>query len=100
MIKIIKVTGSSLSPFFLPGEYVIVWRAPRKYKTLSPGDYVVFNHDQFGLLIKKVILNDPSGNYIEAEGIHPDSLSSQKIGKIPYSDIIGKVINRIHPKTS
>ena len=100
MIKIIKVTGSSLSPFFLSGEYVLVWRASRNFKAISPGDYVVFNHSQFGLLIKKVILNDPLGKYIETEGIHPDSLSAQKIGKIPYTDIVGKVLKRIHPKAS
>jgi phage repressor protein C with HTH and peptisase S24 domain len=95
MIRIIKVTGNSLSPFFLPGEYILVWRSPRKFKNLSQGDFVVFNHSQFGLLIKKVALNNPGKKYIETEGIHPESLSKQKIGKIPYSNIIGKVIQRI-----
>ena len=95
MIKIIKVTGNSLSPFFLPEDYVLVWRAPERFKHLSPGDFVVFEHDQYGLLIKRVARNDPRDKYIEAEGIHPDSLSLHKIGRIPYESIIGKVFRKI-----
>ena len=96
MLKIIKVTGNSLSPFFLPGEYAIIWHSNRSIRNLSPGDYVVFDHDQYGMLIKKVVRNKPVDSFIEAEGIHPDSLSGQEIGKIPYQNIVGKVIRRIH----
>jgi hypothetical protein len=96
MLKIIKVTGNSLSPFFLPGDYVITWRAPRHFKRLAPGDIVVFNHDQYGLLIKKVIQNNPESKLIEVSGIHPASLSTDSMGKIPYTNILGKVLQRIH----
>lgn len=98
MIKIIKVTGNSLSPFFLPGDYVLVIRMPRHYKSLSPGDFVVFNHSEYGRLIKQVVLNNPSETYIETAGIHPDSLSIQKIGRVHYKHIIGKVFRRVHRK--
>jgi len=61
MLKIIKVTGSSLSPFFLPGDYVLV----NTYRS------------------------------------HENSISSHKLGFIPYSDLIGKVIFHIkQPRTS
>lgn len=99
MIKIIKVTGKSLSPFFLPGEYALVWHAPRRFSNLSQGDIVVFNHDDYGLLIKKIVHNYPDMKYIVVEGIHPDSLSLEKIGRIPYANIIGKVLRRIHLQT-
>ena len=99
MIKIIKVAGSSLSPFFFPGDFVLIWRAPGRYDKLSPGDFVVFNHIVFGLLIKKITYNDPDYRYIETEGIHPDSLTTQKIGRIPYENIIGKVLLRIGRKS-
>ena len=98
MIKIIKVTGNSLSPFFLPGDYVLVLRAPCLYKHLSPGDFVVFDHSEYGRLIKQVNHNNPSESYIETEGVHPDSLSSVKIGKVHYEDIIGRVFRRVHRK--
>jgi hypothetical protein len=95
MIKIIKVTGNSLSPFFLPGEYALIWRSTKTLKNLSPGDFVVFNHDQYGMLIKKVVYNNSDDALIETEGIHPDSLSGDKIGKISYQNILGKVLRRI-----
>jgi signal peptidase I len=95
MIKIVKVTGTSLSPFFLPGEYVLVLRVPSRFNKLSPGDYAVFTHDDYGLLIKRIINNYPSEKLIEAEGNIPASVSAQEIGKIPYDDIVGKVIHRI-----
>lgn len=95
MLKILKVTGNSLSPFFLPGDYVLVLRTPRRFKNLSPGDFVVFNHREYGRLIKQVIRNNPSGTYIETEGIHPDSISTQEIGRVHYENIIGKVCRKI-----
>jgi phage repressor protein C with HTH and peptisase S24 domain len=95
MLRIIKVTGNSLSPFFLPGDYVIAWRSLRRFNRLSPGDHAVFFHHDFGLLIKRVVHNDPSGRFIEAEGNLPDSLSAKQIGDIPYENIVGKVILRI-----
>jgi signal peptidase I len=95
MLKIIKVTGSSLSPFFLPGDFVLIWRAPRRFKNLLPGDFVVFEHDTYGVLIKEVVHNPQIGEYLELRGIHPASVSEEQIGKIPYSKVIGKAIRRI-----
>lgn len=95
MVRIIKVTGNSLSPFFFPGDYVLVLRSSRRKKNLSPGDFVVFDHSEYGRLIKRITHNDATQGFIEAEGVHPDSLSSQKIGKVPYKDILGKVVFRV-----
>ena len=92
MLKIIKVTGNSLSPFFFPGDFVLIWRSPSLFTKLSSGDYVVFNHEELGLLIKRILHNNPAEEFIEIEGIHPDSISSKKMGRIPYQNIIGKVI--------
>jgi len=96
MIKIVKVTGSSLSPFFLPDDYALIWRAPTRFNRLSPGDFVVFNHAAYGRLIKRILHNDPAEQYIEAAGLHADSITSQRMGKVPYSDIIGKVLWSFH----
>lgn len=97
MLKIIKVTGNSLSPFFLPGDYVLVWSAPRRFDQLAQGDFIVFDHIEFGRLIKKIVQNDPGQRSIQVEGIHPDSISGQVLGKIFYKDVLGKVIRRFHP---
>jgi len=95
MIKIIKVTGSSLSPFFNPGDFVLTWRAPRQFRKLIPGDTVVFDHSVYGRMIKKVTLNNPAERTLAVRGSHPDSLPAQKIGLVPYQNIIGKVFYRI-----
>jgi len=98
MIKIIKVAGSSLSPFFLRGDYVLVLCVPNRYKNLSPGDFVVFDHGEYGRLIKQVTRNYPAEGYLVTEGIHPDSLSRQKIGRVDYANIVGRVLRRVSRK--
>lgn len=92
MLKIIKVTGNSLSPILFPGEYALIWRVPFRFKKLVPGDLVVFDHEKYGRLIKQVVDNNPAEKFIETEGIHPASLSAEKIGTIPYTNIVGKVL--------
>ena len=91
MLKIIKVTGNSLSPFFLSGDYVFISTNHSAYSQLRPGSTVVFNHPDFGQLIKRVHTNYPESQNVKVTGINKDSISSHKLGLIPYSDIIGKV---------
>ena len=95
MFKILKVTGSSLSPFFLPDDYILARKAPRHYPKLTKGDTVVFRHIQYGVMIKRVISNDPVNKILRVEGTHPDSVSTEKIGDVSYQDLLGKVIRRI-----
>jgi len=94
MIKIIKVTGSSLSPSFLPGDYVLIRRSPRLLRNLSPGDVVVFHHDVYGSLIKKVRSNIQSNQVVYTEGTHAESISTEEIGPVNYRHITGKVIKK------
>ena len=100
MLKIIKVTGTSLSPFFLPGDYVLVSTYRPGYKNFQSGNVVVFHHPEFGLLIKRVHTNYPETKNLKVAGIHDNSISSHKLGLIPYSDLVGKVIFHINqPRT-
>ena len=99
MIKIIKVTGSSLSPSFLSGDYVVIHTSTRKPLAYSKGDIVVANHPVLGLIIKRVACDHSSSQALELEGTHPDSISSEIIGLIPYQDVLGKVLWHIkHPR--
>lgn len=95
MLKIIKVTGSSLSPFFLSGDYVLVSTYRQSFKSLQIGDSVVFNHPEYGRLIKRIRTNNPDSKCLEVSGVHEDSISSHKLGLISYSKLIGKVIFHI-----
>lgn len=101
MLKFIKVTGNSLSPFFLSGDYVLVSTYRPGYKNLQAGTVVVFRHSEFGRLIKRVHTNYTETKNLKVVGSHENSISSNKLGLIPYSDLIGKVIFHIkQPRTS
>lgn len=92
MLKLIKVTGESLSPFFLPGDYVLTGNCPRLFGKISEGDTIVFSHISYGLLIKEVSKVDPQLQQYSIKGIHPQSINGRKLGPIPFSSIHGKVI--------
>jgi phage repressor protein C with HTH and peptisase S24 domain len=92
MLKIIKVTGESLSPFFLPGDYVLISTSSRVYHRIEKDDIIVFHHPDFGRLIKSVFENNQKENNLIVRGIHPNSISSHKMGQVPYKNLEGKVI--------
>ena len=92
MLTIKKVTGNSLSPFFLPGDFVLLYTWFRGFSSLKPGDLVVFTHPEIGQMIKYVKTNDPENAVILMAGTYSDSISSHKLGPIPYTSILGKVI--------
>ena len=92
MINIIKVTGNSLSPFFLPGDFVITFMGKKTLSNLQPGDMVIFDHPEYGTLIKIVKDHLTNSSSLVVEGSNPDSTSSHKLGPIPYNAVRGKVI--------
>lgn len=95
MIKLIKVTGSSLSPSFSNGDYVVIRSRKKARHPYRQGDVVVANHQVLGLIIKRVRKNHPGTQELELEGTHPDSVSSEKIGLVPYQDVLGEVLLHI-----
>jgi phage repressor protein C with HTH and peptisase S24 domain len=92
MIKIIKVTGKSLSPIFLPGDYVITSKSKFLIKEFRLNDFIVFFHPALGVLIKKILDIDPGEKTFKVAGTNPSSISSRSLGNVHQNDIIGKVI--------
>jgi len=92
VIKLLKVTGYSLSPFFLPDDYVLVVRSRFLIRQLKPGDIIAFLHSQYGLLIKKVENFDKDTEQIIVSGTHPSSIDSRQFGPILFHEIVGKVV--------
>lgn len=92
MFKIIKVTGNSLSPFFLPGDYVVALTCGWLLRKLSPGDVIVFRHPEYGQMLKKVKGIARKTGAISVRGIHPESIDSRQFGPITPDAVIGKVI--------
>ena len=92
MLKIIKVTGDSMSPDFQEGDFVLLATAPFFLPRLKVGDTIVFEHKFYGTLIKRIASFDPETAEVYIEGTGPDSLDSRRLGTIRRENIRGKVI--------
>jgi nickel-type superoxide dismutase maturation protease len=92
MIQILKVTGESLSPVFLEGDFVVVSKIPFVLRKIKAGDIVVFQHPVYGTMIKKVDYISPNGEEIFVLGTHPESTDSRQFGPLQRRQLIGKVI--------
>ena len=95
MFQLLKVTGESLSPFFVQGDYVLVTRLPSALRRIKPGDVVVFRHPAYGTLIKRLEHLSEDGQELFVLGSHPESNDSRKFGLIPRRWVVGKVLWRI-----
>ena len=95
MIRMIKVTGESLSPLFREGDYALVATIPFVVNQIKAGDTVLFRHPAYGTLIKQVEYANLDEGTISVVGIHPNSVDSRRFGPIQRKDVIGKVILRI-----
>ena len=96
MIRLLKVTGESLSPFFDAGDYVLalerrLWRRP-----IRPGDVVIFRHPDYGTLIKRVERLEDEGALAFVIGANLLSTDSRTFGAIPIAWITDRVIWRVH----
>ncbi len=89
MFRILRVTGESLSPGYQDGDFVVLATDPRFYR-IRPGEVIVFEHAQYGMLIKRVTHELPEEVYVA--GTHEHSLDSRKLGPIERSSITGKVL--------
>lgn len=80
-----------MAPEFKEGDFVVINEIPYFLNRLSKGDVIIFNHKDYGTLIKKIDSILPGGD-LYIKGTHENSLDSNKLGYIPVSAIKGKVI--------
>ena len=92
MFRLLKVTGISLKPDYLEGDFVLTLKIPLLKKRYRPGDVVVFSHPRYGLMIKKVESISRDGTKISVIGTHTLSTDSRDFGPVDMDSIIGKVI--------
>ena len=95
MFQLLKVTGDSLSPFFVQGDYVLVVKNPFILRRLKPGDVIVFHHPAYGVMIKRLQRLSDNGDGLFVLGSHPESNDSRSFGLVPSHWVKGKVIWRI-----
>lgn len=90
MLRLFKVTESSLYPAYQDGDFVLISKIPILFGRLKPGDTVVFRHPVYGTLIKQVQSLD--GGELRVIGLVEESIDSRVFGPIRVQDVIGKVI--------
>jgi len=86
-----------MSPEYNEGDFVVILRNPLFGSRASRGDTIIFKHIQYGTLIKKIEDILPNGDYY-VKGTQENSLGSNKLGYIPSSSVMGKVIWHIRKK--
>jgi len=92
MLKVLKVIGTSLSPEFQDGDFVVIATSPLFLRQLKAGDVIVFQHTAYGTLIKKIghTLTEKREYYVV--GANDNSLDSRRLGPISHTKVTGKVI--------
>ena len=98
MIKVIRIEGNSMSPFYTEGDYVWILKYLPKF-LITPGMVLVFRHPVYGNLIKKVTRANLVNRYFYCEGANGASLSSTQIGKVPFDSIIGTPFWRVRKRS-
>lgn len=90
MLKILRVDGLSMAPNALEGDYILIYKFFHKSKS-KPGDWVVFDHPRFGLLLKECVKINTKKHTFRSRSINPHGLTEKEMGDISFSAIIGKV---------
>lgn len=92
MLKVLKVSGQSLSPEYQEGDFVVTVKIPLFLRPYQIGDIVVFKHPLYGMMIKQIQQTDTDRGEVFLAGTHPDSLDSRRFGWINQASLLGKVI--------
>jgi signal peptidase I len=89
LFQILRVRGASLASAYRDGDYVVI--SGLGLKKVRPGDVVVFQHPDYGRLIKRVESLEACGRLC-VRGDDIDSVDSRRFGPIPRSSVIGRVL--------
>ncbi len=93
ILKVIKVSGSSLEPVYQEGDFVLISKIPFFVRPPRAGDTVVFRRAEYGRLIKLVERVLPDGR-LWVTGARPVSVDSYEFGPVPRADVEGVVVAR------
>lgn len=95
MLRLLKITGESMSPDFQEGDFVAIATVPFILKRLKIGDTIIFEHKLYGTLIKRVRAFEEVTGDLYVEGTQENSLDSRRLGPIRQGSIRGKVVVHI-----
>lgn len=92
MLRLFKITGDSLYPFYKNGQRVLC-RKVYSCTNLKIKDTVIFEKENYGLMIKQV--KTMTKNTYFVEGTDPMSIDSRNFGLLQKEEIKYKVLFRI-----
>ena len=89
MLQLFKISGDSLYPFYKNGERVVCRKVFRGTH-INTDDTVVFEKDNYGMMIKKVTSIEKNAYFVE--GTDPYSIDSRNFGSLEKEAIKYKVL--------
>ena len=89
MLQLFKITGNSLYPLFKNGQRVVCRKVFPNTK-IKVNDTIVFEKENFGLMIKQVKYVNNNGYFVE--GTDPMSIDSRNFGSLKLDEIKYKVL--------
>jgi len=89
MLQLFKISGDSLYPFYKNGERVVCRKVFRS-TDININDTVVFEKENYGMMIKKVTAIDKNAYFVE--GTDPFSIDSRNFGTLEKEAIKYKVL--------
>jgi len=92
MLRIYKVTGTSMLPEYREGDFVLTSKIPAWVRGVRSGDVIVFQHPLYGRLIKQVQQHDRQRDEITVRGLNDASVDSRDFGPLRARNVAGVVI--------
>lgn len=90
MLKLLRIQGRSMAPSAEEGDFILIHNFFNIVKS-KPGDWFVFFHPSFGILLKECVTIDKKKNFYRFRSLNTQGLSEKEMGNIPFSEIRGKV---------
>lgn len=77
-MRIVRVKGDSMQPCYRDGDYLLITRYRRRRP--RPGDDVVFEHPDFGTLLKRI--DSIESGRLQLRGLNPLSADAAALGTV------------------
>lgn len=81
-----------MMPTLAPGDYMITTKA----RSLRPGFVILVEHPKYGTIVKRIISVEDGQLSLEGDGA--DSTSTEAMGLINSTDVLGRVRWAVTPK--
>ena len=92
MLRLFKISGDSLFPFYKSGERVLC-RKVFQGTEIKVDDTVVFEKEDYGLMIKRVKSIEKNSYFVV--GTAPLSIDSRNFGALQHQEIKYKVLFKL-----